>query len=1135
MVTGVRGGHSLGALQEGALEHHGRRSTLRKRSIAHAQLRSLTNLTMPKQGCGELDHECEGFGFGKCSERKCTVLDSVWCLSGMTGPNNHWQLHVKQPAEQGKRAQWKKHDVHALKNTERRQVANQEVLNTLTASVFSPDDGKETLGLKLDKWVENNAIAKVVKELKRHLRNLKKLHQELAAQDQPESSSSFVAVAKTKDKTTPGKGAPSQPDLNLQGVLPKGITIEECDKSVNEGEDTKVKLGAEVEALVDKVFLGTCELKLDQLVGPERGKTASRKPRQGEVRKVRESMVKNRSVHVVLGALVRPSAPVHKENQTSLKRSREGPKQCVTESALQVQKGFWAEVIDGNHRRVALQEPLATCKPERRGKVTCNVFHTGDPEDNKVIRKHGHLVNEADKVGTKSTTWDAIAEVKTSHLTGPTRFAKEHIGDWKELTSSHSKGGCGATCLGLVVGLAEWSASSWNLLEELCNPGPDAAHDAPKDFKWISKVRGMDEKGHTAEIKKVASIKEHTTKQTIVNLQRKQRSKCLTSLFTKKRDLSSWGALCEKFQVPQNDKWLSFAIEFHLVKNKMAPEKNKRVIPDVALNSFQSCVDQCKARRTVEDAGRVQLKGGAIDLQVLTGVVVDEPGIVVQSKGKSMVLHKSFDDKTLNIHVNKIHAGKQLDTDRHITGNFTLTVRCLPENSKSFREIIDNFGHDDVDVLCACEHDRRPQKPETSFAPMVDAHIIAKNGRCARVDLGKSENLTITSSPKVTTVEGKSFTVDGKGDVMEHLCSAFCEERSTVLIARGGRGFDACALLHHTRKCTQLNHHRVIANCTKAKVQSMIEKDDPSCGAAASAISQQLHWKNTTITHVMLTCHVTLTRHPNPRDITWKPPCHARNVHTFPALRANAHPCNWAHTCPQTCTQKKTRWKLNTCMPPGVHMTQKACRTAQGKCASMHALHVQTHVSNTPPPRLNQNKTTRHDTSTHLVVTTDHTSSKKELFETKFNATLTKCSALHRFGNHWHDLGRSEEKSPDDADDDDEMPLAELGKKQASPTKGKGEKRPHTLRARVSPAKKPKTAKTVGKSIKRHTSDPLQCHFCERPVLPKERAQCAECNLIGHKACMPTKSTAFNLRFCSEDCKNTHEKIARDAEDLWTK
>ncbi|MEM1009897.1 MAG: hypothetical protein AAGJ35_12945 [Myxococcota bacterium] len=231
--------------------------------------------------------------------------------------------------------------------------------------------------------------------------------------------------------------------------------------------------------------------------------------------------------------------------------------------------------------------------------------------------------------------------------------------------------------------------------------------------------------------------------------------------------------------------------------------------------------------------------------------------------------------------------------DRHITGNFTLTIRCLPENSKSFREIIDHVGCDDVDVLCAHEHDRRPQKPKTSFAPMIDAHIIAKNGRCAHVDLGKSENLIITSSPKVITVEGKSFTVDRKGDVMEHLCSTFCEERSTVLIAHGGRGFDACALLHHTRNCIQLNHHQVITNHTKAKVQSMIGKDDPS--------------------------------------------------------------------------------------------------------------------------------------------------SQKELFQTKFNAILTKHSALHRFGTHWHDLGRSEEKKPDDDSEDDEVCLTELVKKQASPTKGKGE------------------------------------------------------------------------------------------------
>eukprot|EP00466_Bigelowiella_natans_P019769 jgi/Bigna1/75805/fgenesh1_pg.37_\ len=521
-------------------------------------------------------------------------------------------------------------------------------------------------------------------------------------------------------------------------------------------------------------------------------------------------------------------------------------------------------------------------------------------------------------------------------------------------------------------------------------------------------------------------------------------SKCLTSLFVKKCDLSSWGALCEKFQVPQNDKWLSFAIEFHLVENKMAPEKNKRVVPDVALNSFQNCVDQCKARRTMEDAERTQLKGDAIDLNVLTGVVVEKPGIVVQSKGANQQVCTSFqscenastfetlcflsghvfvdtligafdigqpfDDKTLNIHVNKMHAGKQLDVDRHIAGNFTLTIRCLPENSNSFREIIGNFGHDDVDVLHAHEHDRRPQKPETSFAPMIDAHIIAKNGCCAHVDLGKRENLTITSSPKVTTVEGKSFTVDRKGDVMEHLCSTFCEERSAVPIAHGGQGFDACALLHHTRNCTQLNRHRVIANFTKAKVHSMTAKDDPS--------------------------------------------------------------------------------------------------------------------------------------------------SQKELFQTKFNAILTKHSALHRFGNHWRDLGRSEGKSPDDASDDEETSLIELVKKSVSPTKGKGEqltlivtralvhsqptrfsgeKRPHTLRARVSPAKKAKTTKAVGKSIKRRTSDPPMCHVCQKPILPNEGRECAECKDFVHKDCLTHKSTEFKARFCSEACKKAHIKITRDAAKLWSK
>eukprot|EP00466_Bigelowiella_natans_P017303 jgi/Bigna1/84636/fgenesh1_pg.186_\ len=961
---------------------------------------------------------------------KCTVLDSVWCFSRMTDPNNHWQLHVQQPVEAGKRAQWKKHDVHALKNTERRQVANQKVLNALTASVFSPDAGRETLGLELDKWVENSAIANVAKEFKKHLKNLKKLRQELASQDQPESAVQFhqlkhgdehtgafvtsksffeqssSSVPKTKDKTTPGKDAPSQSDLNLQGDLPEGITIEECEKNVKEGDNAKVKLGAEMEAFVDKIFLGTCELKLDQLVGPERGKTASRKLRQGEVRKIRDSMMRNRSVHIVLGALVRPSAPVCKEKQTSLKRSRVELKQFVSENTLQVQDGIWAEVIDGNHRRVALQELLAICNSKRHRKVTCNVFCTDDPEDNKMIRKHGHLVNEADKISIKSAVWDAIAEMKTSYLEakafdarlGPTRFTKEHIGDWKELTSSHSKGGCGATCLNLVVGLAQWSEHSWNLLEKFCNPGPNDVHDAPKDFKWISKVRGMDEKDCTTEIKKVMSLKDHTIKQMIVSPQKKQWSKHLTSLFMKKHDVSSWEASHEKFQVPKNDKWLSFAIQFHLVKNKMAPEKNKRVIPEVALNSFQNCVDQCKATRAMEDAERIQLKEDAIELNIVTGVVVKKLGIVMQNKGKStnhvfvdtlvgaFDIGQSFDDKQLNIYVNKIHAGKQLDFDRHVTGDFTLTIRCLPENSDSFSELINKCGHDDVDVLHACEHDRRPQKPKTSFAPMIDAHIIAKNGSCAQVDFGKRENLIVTSSPKSITVDGKLFAVDRKGDVMEHLCLTLHEERSAVLIAHGGQGFDACALLHFTHNCIQLNRHQEITNRTKAKVHSMTTTEDPS--------------------------------------------------------------------------------------------------------------------------------------------------SQKALFETKFNSILTKCSALQSFGKHWHDLGRMEGKKLAGGSDDEETSLVDVVKKSVSAAKGKGEKRPHTLRARVSPAKKAKTAKTVGKSMKRRTSDPPQCGFCKRPVLPNELGRCAECDEVGHKDCLAHKSIKFKLRFCSEDCKNAYEQIAHAAAKL---
>eukprot|EP00975_Prorocentrum_lima_P048017 10040908-Prorocentrum_lima.AAC.1 len=78
--------------------------------------------------------------------------------------------------------------------------------------------------------------------------------------------------------------------------------------------------------------------------------------------------------------------------------------------------------------------------------------------------------------------------------------------------------------------------------------------------------------------------------------------------------------------------------------------------------------------------------------------------------------------------------------------------------------------------------------------------------------------------------------------------------------------------------------------------------------------------------------------------------------------------------------------------------------------------------------------------------------------------------------------------------DDEETSLVDIVKKSVSAAKGKGEKRPHTLRARVSPAKKAKTAKTVGKSMKRRTSDPPQCGFCKRPVLPTELGRCAECN-----------------------------------------
>eukprot|EP00466_Bigelowiella_natans_P003172 jgi/Bigna1/70865/fgenesh1_pg.13_\ len=101
----------------------------------------------------------------------------------------------------------------------------------------------------------------------------------------------------------------------------------------------------------------------------------------------------------------------------------------------------------------------------------------------------------------------------------------------------------------------------------------------------------------------------------------------------------------------------------------------------------------------------------------------------------------------------------------------------------------------------------------------------------------------------------------------------------------------------------------------------------------------------------------------------------------------------------------------------------------------------------------------------------------------------------------------------------------------------KGEKRPLTLRARVSPAKKAKTTKTAGKSIKRRTSDPPMCHVCEKPILPSEKDRCAECRGFAtiHKDCLVHKSTACKARFCSEACKNAHIAIARDADELKTK
>ena len=182
---------------------------------------------------------------------------------------------------------------------------------------------------------------------------------------------------------------------------------------------------------------------------------------------------------------------------------------------------------------------------------------------------------------------------------------------------------------------------------------------------------------------------------------------------------------------------------------------------------------------------------------------------------------EDFDGNRMNSHLSKIHANKDEDLDQKIAENMSICIRCSPDKDHMCTTLLNTMGCRQVMKMHVCEHDRKPLRKKARLAPMMDLCVIGRNGTHADREV-KSQNLLISSRSPDFLVKSKKMSCDNGAPVMNGICSVFVSKGSTALIAHGGSGHGACAVLHNGSNCTLLNHHEEVSNLAKGKLQSFI-------------------------------------------------------------------------------------------------------------------------------------------------------------------------------------------------------------------------------------------------------------------------------------------------------------------------
>ena len=413
-----------------------------------------------------------------------------------------------------------------------------------------------------------------------------------------------------------------------------------------------------METFVNAHYLGTAKLDINSMWPPEPLKTASRKLRRHRLKKLKNSFLKNRSRPIRIGVLVRPFDPRYKgaypQDMTEIKI-----KNKIKDKSLKFVRSIHFEVIDGNHRFHVLVDLHLEDKEYKRWQyVNCDIYMCRSVSEYPTWRKYGHLCNQMDKIQFDDTIFDAMEEVKTTYKERlaqnsdlkHSKFVKEYIDDWRELTESFSKGGYGKTYLELVLKTCDWEQDSWDTIEKLYNPiEHKSEHEAPKDLKWLVKIKGMQESDYVQCLKKLMKApKEYNVTHMIDELSHMQckltlnilsveyltvhlflGSRHITQCLMKQAKVPDWESFIAHHKINNDNSWLTNAIELHRRSPGVKFSSKDATVPKLITTALDNRKTEANKETVFDDSKNIHVQSRGINIHFVQGDALEKLGHVM--------------------------------------------------------------------------------------------------------------------------------------------------------------------------------------------------------------------------------------------------------------------------------------------------------------------------------------------------------------------------------------------------------------------------------------------------------------------------------------------------------------------------